>query len=80
MAARDWTMEVSRQAGLRMTTVFALPASLQGASEREQIQKIHALMLDVEELIAASCHTMDRRYPGQLDQQAYSLARIIHAQ
>jgi len=77
MAARDWTMEVARQAGLRMTTAFALPTSLQGATEREQIQKIHALMLDVEELIAASCHTMDRRYPGQ---QAYSLARIIHAQ
>jgi hypothetical protein len=62
-------MELARQTGLRIGTVFALPATLQGSTEREQIQKIHALMLDVESLLDAACHAMQKRYSG-LDEQA----------
>jgi hypothetical protein len=69
-------MELARQSGLRMTTVFDLPASLQGGTEREQIQRVHALMLDVENLLDRACHAMQRRYPG-LDEQAYHLIQEL---
>jgi hypothetical protein len=72
----DWTMELSRQTGLRLNAVFDLPASLRGATEREQIQKIHALMLDVENLLDAACHAMQKQYPG-LDEQAYHLVQEL---
>jgi hypothetical protein len=69
-------MELARQSGLRIGTVFALPASLQGSTEHERIQKIHALMLDVENLLDAACHAMQRRYPA-LDEQAYHLLQEL---
>jgi hypothetical protein len=73
----DATMELARQTGLRISAPAALPATLQGATERETIEKIHALMLDVEELLNAACHAIQRRHPGNPDLQASVLAREL---
>jgi hypothetical protein len=72
--AGDPTMELARQTGLRISAPAALPATLQGATERQTIEKIHALMMDVEELLNAACHAMQRRHPGNIDVQASVLA------
>jgi hypothetical protein len=72
--AADTTMELARQTGLRISAPAALPATLQGATERQTIEKIHALMLDVEELLNAACHAMQRLHPGNTDLQASVLA------
>jgi hypothetical protein len=41
--ATDWTMELVRQTGLRITTAFGLPAPLQGGTARGQIEKLSNL-------------------------------------